>query len=113
MTVFVVQKQMRFDHDKGELVPKFPSIEKAEKFGKLVYLLSPTASPFNAQKLVDEMTKKLSNFGDQDYLLLIGNPVLIGMAAGIASDRNLGMLHLLQWSGRDSSYIPIRVKLFG
>jgi hypothetical protein len=112
MAVFIVQKQMRFDHQKGELVPKFPSIDKAEQFGKFVYLLSPTASPFNAQKLVDEMTKKLENFGNEDYLLLIGNPVLIGMASGIAADRNLGMLHFLQWSGRDSNYVPIHVRLY-
>lgn len=112
MTVFVVQKQMRFDHSKGDLVPKFPSITKAEKFGEIVYLLSPTASPFGAQKLVEEMKKKLDSYGNTDYLLLVGNPVLIGMASAIAADHNLGLLNLLQWSGRDKDYIPVQVRVY-
>lgn len=112
MTVFVVQKQMRFDHSSGELVPKFPSIAKAENFGKIKYLLSPTASPFGADKLVPEMKKVLDKYGEGDFLLLVGNPVLIGIATTIAADHNLGMVHFLQWSGRDKSYVPISVRIF-
>ena len=112
MTVFVVQKQMRFDEGTGELVPRFKTIDKAERFGSLEYLLSPSAHPFNPSNIIGDLHEKLKNFGDEDYLLLIGNPALIGMATAVASHYNNGKLKVLQWSGRQGDYAEISVRMF-
>lgn len=112
MTVFVVQKQMRFDQDTGNLVPRFQTLEKASEYGTLEYLLSPTAHPFNPSFIVGSLHEKLKNFNDEDYLLLIGNPVLIGMATVVASHYNGGKFRLLQWSGRHNEYSAISVRMF-
>lgn len=112
MTVFVVQKQMRFDNATGELVPRFSTLEKAKKFGRLEYLLSPSAHPFNPPNVIGDLHDKLKNFSDEDHLLLIGNPALIGMAAAVASHYNEGRIRLLQWSGRNSDYAEISVRVF-
>lgn len=112
MTVYVVQNQQRFDREKGELVPKFPSVkEKAGKFGELKYLLSPTAAPWDTVNILKEMWGQLQHYKDGDYLLLIGNPLLIGLAVALATEANNGEVTVLQWSGERRSYIPIKADL--
>jgi len=103
---------MRFDQDKGELVPRFESIEKAERWGDLYYLLSPGQHPFRADLALGDLHEKLVEFSDGDYLLLIGNPVLIGMAVAIAANYNDGRVKFLQWSGKFKEYSEISAKIF-
>lgn len=112
MTVFVVQKQMRFDETSGELVSRFKTLDKAKRFGKIEYLLSPTAHPFNPDHVVGDLHDKLKDFSTDDYLLLIGNPALIGMATAIAANYCGGKIKLLQWSGRHGDYAEISVRIF-
>lgn len=112
MTVFIIQKQMRFDNITGELVPRFPSIDKAKKFGDFEYLLSPSAHPFRPQNVIGDLHDKLANYSDKDFLLLIGNPALIGMAVAVACHYNDGKIRLLQWSGKDGGYAEILARVF-
>lgn len=106
--VFVVQKTMRWDSTKGELVPKF-DVSPAAEYGTVDYLLSPTASPFRPEALLGELHDKLKDFGPEDHLLLIGNPVLIGMAVAIAADYTDGEVKVLQWSGKARKYLPVAI----
>ena len=112
MTVFAVQQQMRFDAVKKELVPRFTSINKAERWGDIVYLLSPSAHPFNPELVLGDLHEKLSSFSDEDFLLLIGNPGLIGMATALAAYYNEGRVKFLQWSGRHNEYTEISSKMY-
>lgn len=108
--VYVVQNQHRLDRDSGNLVPKY-DLASAKKFGELVYLLSPTANPFRSEGIVNEMRRKLFDFDDRSFLLLIGNPVLIGIATTLAAESNGGKVTVLQWSGKDQDYRPIQLDL--
>lgn len=110
MTVYVVQNQMKHDGH-GAFIPKF-NLSSAEQYGQLKFLLSPTAQPFNSLGIIDELHEKLCDFKEDDYLLLIGNPCLIGFATAIAANYCPGALRLLQWSGKDQSYIEVRAQLF-
>lgn len=112
MTVFVVQQQMRFDQVRKELVPRFTSIEKAEKWGRIEFILSPSAHPFNPETVLGDIHEKLSGFSDEDHLLLIGNPALIGMVTAIAAYYNDGTVKFLQWSGRHNEYTEIVTKIY-
>ena len=105
--VFVVQNQHRWDSAKERFVPKY-DFASAEPFGSLEFLLSPTAAPFNVDPIVAELKDKLADFGPEDHLLLVGNPVLIGLACTIAAEANLGSVALLQWSGKDRRYIEVK-----
>lgn len=107
--VYVVQNQHRWDTNKKGFVPKF-DLTPAEDYGPLVYLLSPTAAPFNAAPIIEELKEKLSKFTEKDRLLLVGNPVLIGFAVAIASQVSGGNLTLLQWSGKDQRYIEVKAE---
>lgn len=104
--VYVVQKQMRFDRNLGELVPRF-DLEPAEQFGRFVYLLSPSAAPWKPESVLTDLHKRLKDYTDQDYLLLIGNPCLIGFAVAVAAKHNNGRVNLLQWHGRDRAYLKV------
>lgn len=103
--VFVVQQTKMKDKKTGELVNKH-DLSAAEKFGTLVYLLDAATVPFNPPPVIEELKNKLATYDDDDYLLLVGNPALIGFATAIAADYN-GRVKLLQWSGRRDCYVPI------
>jgi hypothetical protein len=109
--VFIVQKQMRFDRGKGELVPRF-DLEPAKTFGPFEYLLSPTASPFKPESVIQELKQRLKSYGKNDWLLLIGNPCLIGFSVSIAAGYADGWVNLLQWHGKDQKYLPVRAKIY-
>lgn len=110
--VFVVQKHLKLDED-GNLVPKF-DFSAAEKFGHIEYLLGPSASPFNVDNILDDLHEKLSDFSTRDFILLVGNPVFIGLATAVAASYAGGNINLLQWSGKDRGYIVLEAKdVFG
>lgn len=111
MTVFVVQQQMQFSSESQELIPRFPSINKAESWGVLKFILSPSAHPFNPEIVLGDMHEALSGFSDDDYLLLIGNPILIGMATTLAAYYNNGKVNFLQWSGKHQRYTMISAQI--
>lgn len=104
--VFVVQNQHRWNRTAQCFEPKF-DLSPAEEFGELSYLLSPTAAPFRPEPVIEELREKLSDFGPEDHLLLVGNPVLIGFAVAIAAHYSGGAVSLLQWSGKDQRYINV------
>lgn len=112
MTVYVVQNQMRFDHETKTMTPRFPTLHLAEEWGTLEYILDPAASAFEPDEVIGAMHQKLSGFSDDDYLVLVGNPGLIGMIYGIAAYYNDGKVKFLQWSGKFTSYIEISSKIF-
>jgi hypothetical protein len=109
MTVYVVQNQRKLDTKTGEFVSRF-DLGPAEKFGKIEFILSPTAKPFMEglsdanEAIIDEINQKLSIFGSDDYLLLIGNPALIGLVVAVAACHNEGNVKLLQWNREKGGY---------
>lgn len=111
VTVYVVQDQRRYNRETGDYESAF-DLSPAEEYGELSYLLTPTAAPWNPDSVLPELWSALGQFGDQDHLLLIGNPVLIGWATAIAADANEGQVSLLQWHGRERRYIPVSAQVF-
>lgn len=108
--VYVIQNQHRWDPQRQQLVPKF-DFSKAEEYGDLVYVLSPKASPFRPASVIPEMRETLCNMRSEDYLLLVGNPCLIGWAVAIAAQYAGHRLRLLQWSGTEQKYIVVESDL--
>ena len=92
--------------------PKF-NIMGASRYGELVTLL-----PENSQiimspgPLIFKLRKLLKNFTEDDYLLLTGDPAIIGVACSIVSDINNGKFNFLKWDRQEKMYYPIRVNLY-
>lgn len=111
VTVFVVQDPRRYNRDTGDYESTF-DLSPAEEYGELRYLLTPTAAPWNPEGVMPELWAALGDFGDEDHLLLVGNPILIGWATAVAADFNDGRVNLLQWHGRDRRYISVSAQVF-
>ena len=104
--VFVVQHQKRRDPETGELIDRF-DLTAASDYGSLRYLLGPQATPLRPRPTIQALQEGLSDFGEEDYVLLIGNPCLIGWTVAIASAKTGGRVKLLQWHPPSSSYLVI------
>lgn len=107
--VYVVQVPERRNIS-GRITSKF-DLKPAEKYGRLIPLLGPTARPFSPEKIVDDLRHRLSQYDELDYILCIGNPILIGWATAIAADFNDGVVSMLQWS--NGGYVAVTADLNG
>jgi len=96
MAVYVVQEAL------GK------NILSAEKYGELVLLLEYNRQiVLSSAPTVRILKEKLKNFNDDDYLLLMGDPVAMGLACAIASDVNRGRVKCLKWDKREMRYYPV------
>ena len=48
----------------------------------------------------------------RDYLLLTGDPAIIGVACSIVSDITGGKYNLLKWDKQERKYYPIEINLY-
>lgn len=110
--VFIVQDQFKRHPENDSLVSKF-DFSQAVPFGELTFLLKPDANPFSPNEgVVAELTDKLHDFSNNDYLLLTGNPILIGWVTAVAAAMNNGKVRMLQWNGRRGIYLEVRGNLY-
>ena len=92
--------------------PKF-NIMGALKYGKLKVLLKENAQiVLSPGPVIFELRRLLKNFNSNDYLLLSGDPSVIGLACAIASDINGGKFKLLKWDRQEKVYYPLEINLY-
>lgn len=105
--VFIVQDQYMRHPENNSLVSKF-DFSQAVRYGELVFLLEPDANPFRPNEdVISALTDQLYDFNTMDFLLLTGNPVLIGWATAIAAQMSKGSVRFLQWNGRRKCYLEV------
>ena len=92
--------------------PKF-NIMGALKYGKLKVLLKENAQiVLSPGPVVHELRRLLKDYNSNDYLLLSGDPAIIGLACTIASDINNGIFNLLKWDRQEKVYYPLEINLY-
>ena len=90
------------------------NVRSAEKFGDLKIMLPDRKQMILASgPLTFELQKHLKDFNDNDYLLLIGDPAIIGLCCAIASDFNNGNFKVLKWDRNDKRYYDLEIDLRG
>ena len=91
--------------------PKF-NIMGALKYGKLKVLLKEnTQIVLSPGPIVFELRRLLKDYTSNDYLLLSGDPSVIGLACAIVSDINNGRFNLLKWDRQEKVYYPLEINL--
>jgi len=92
--------------------PKY-NIMGALKYGKLKVLLKEdTQIVLSPGPIVFELRRLLKDYTSNDYLLLSGDPSVIGLACAIASDINNGRFNLLKWDRQEKVYYPLEINLY-
>ena len=107
--VFVVQEQPHMN------------ISPAMDYGKLVYMIGPGEHGFNPKRAIDTYRACLQehSFECGDFLLLIGDPILIGCAVAITDQwlqSRYGTctpesLNVLKWDRENKIYIHLELPL--
>ena len=89
------------------------NIVGATQFGQLKVLL-----PENSQIIlspayvITTLKQKLKDYKSKDYLLLTGDPAIIGVACSIVSDLTNGKYKLLKWDKQERRYYPVEIDLY-
>ncbi len=107
--VFIPQVPSRFDTNTNSWMPTV-SINAAKAFGEIKVMLPPEASRLEPGAMVDLLCAAMADYGEQDYILALGNPVLIAIAA-ILADRASSPLRMLQWDKVSRNYQLMEVQL--
>lgn len=99
--VFVIQEQAKFD------------MSPARKYGAIKTILPAGDTNFSYNFVVEKLIAAFIDIEPDDYILLSGDPVAIGLATAIAfqmSEVN-APLNFLKWMPRELQYLPITVNI--
>tara|TARA_R100001594_G_scaffold31921_1_gene59377 strand:- start:307 stop:711 length:405 start_codon:yes stop_codon:yes gene_type:complete len=89
------------------------NIMGAKEYGSFKFLLPELSQIiFSPGPLIFKLRQKLKDFRVQDYLLLTGDPAIIGVACSIVSDMTNGKYKLLKWDRQEKKYYPIEINLY-
>jgi len=89
------------------------NIMGAAEYGTFKFLLPELSQIiFSPGPLIYKLRQGLKDYTSKDYLLLTGDPAIIGVACSIVSDITNGKFNFLKWDKQERRYYPIEVNLF-
>ena len=89
------------------------NIMGAANFGQFKFLLPEFSQMiFSPGPLIYKLRQGLKNYTKKDYLLLTGDPAIIGVACSIVSDITHGKYNVLKWDKQERKYYPIEINLY-
>lgn len=90
------------------------NLTPARKWGRVKVLMPPnTQMQFDDPHMVRMIADGLEDIKPEDYLLLAGDPALIGVVSAIAADYLDGEINLLKWDRQEKVYFPVHLSLYG
>ena len=93
--------------------PKF-NIMGASEYGNLKFLLDERSQMiFSPGPLIFKLKNLVKDFKPTDYLLLTGDPAIIGVVCCLVSDLTNGKFNLLKWDRQEKKYYPIEIDVYG
>ena len=88
------------------------NIMGAAEFGTFKFLLPELSQIiFSPGPLIFKLRKGLKDYKETDFLLLTGDPAIIGVACSIVSDKTNGKYQLLKWDKQERKYYSIKINL--
>ena len=89
------------------------NIMGSSQYGSFKFLLPELSQIiFSPGPLIIKLRQGLKNYRSNDYLLLTGDPAIIGVACSIASDITNGKYNVLKWDKQERKYYPIEINLY-
>ena len=106
--VFVIQEIAGTKDGKPKI-----NILGAAEYGTFKFLLPELSQMiFSPGPLIFKLRKGLKDYTTDDYLLLTGDPAIIGVACSIVANMTNGKFNLLKWDKQERKYYPIHINLF-
>ena len=87
----------------GDIIPTMMSEMGLAEFSQMIFSPGP---------LIYKLRQGLKNYTVDDYLLLTGDPAIIGVACSIVSDITNGKYNVLKWDKQERKYYPIAINLY-
>ena len=85
----------------------------ARHFGQLVAVLPDNAQVvISATPILRKIQRTLSDYSNEDYLLLSGDPIIMGLCMMVASEKTNGILKMLKWEKREKDYYAVTVDYY-
>lgn len=113
--VFAVQQPSGRDRETGAIRPTM-DLTPATEFGELRFILRDYHHPFRDPTGTAREVRRVleaESFGPEDWLLLVGNPSLIGIVSAQVALMTGGTLRMLQWDRPRHRYRPLEAQLSG
>ena len=106
-TVYVIQEIAGTREGRPKI-----NIMGAAEFGTFKFILPELSQIiFSPGPLIFKLRKGLQNYRPTDFLLLTGDPAIIGVACSIASDITNGRYQVLKWDKQERKYYSIDINL--
>ena len=106
-TVYVIQEIAGTREGRPKI-----NIMGAAEFGTFKFLLPELSQIiFSPGPLIFKLRKGLQSYVPSDFLLLTGDPAIIGVACSIVSDITNGKYQLLKWDKQERKYYSININL--
>ena len=107
--VYVVQNVMR-KHPDGTI--RALDYTQAERFGEVIFLFDGQKQVvMSPQPTIRKIKSMLRGIKDTDYILLVGDPALIGLTTSVVSYILNGRYNMLKYDRIEKDYFPIRVDI--
>lgn len=106
-TVFITQNPMRRNVHQ-QLVYKF-DLAPAREYGNLEVLLPAGPVLVTPDLAIRKLRERLQHFQPDDWLLCLGDPVVIAAASAIVAEVNDGVIPTLVFDRQIKRYLSIKV----
>ena len=107
-TVYVIQEIAGTREGRPKI-----NIMGASQYGSFKFLLPELSQIiFSPGPLIMKLRQWLKDYRSNYYLLLTGDPAIIGVACSIASDITNGKYNVLKWDKQERWYYPITINLY-
>jgi hypothetical protein len=83
----------------------------AQEYGELKALLPSGQITLSPGPSIYRLRQRLQSFADDDYLLLVGDPIAIALAAMVAGSMNNGRINFLKWDRQEKRYYSVKVDI--
>lgn len=101
--VFVPHQALRYDEDLHRRIP-VRDISRASQFGELVIVLESSKSISVTNNVQSEIKERMAEFKDGDYIMALGDPVVIAACVMHAS-KVTSRVNMLKWNRDSKAYL--------
>ena len=108
--VFVIQEPMYRNQETGLMVPTM-DFRKVLEYGDPIVCLKEGRVSLTPGPTIDALKEVLKDFNDEDYIVSVGDPSAIFIAAMVIGQLNRNCCQLLKWDKTSKRYIKVVIDL--